>query len=172
MDLLLVLAVLMVAGVVAPVAYARWRLHRQIRIRPSTRSAAPTWWLVSTVGPAQLHRRLRRCASAARAAGTGADPSLAAMAEEAESHAVELERPLLVAARLGRAGRAEQRELDAQVRELEAFVARLAVVVRRRPAAEEPSAAVHELEARLDALEAAHDELSAIELRAGLRSRR
>lgn len=94
------------------------------------------------------------------------------MAEEAENHAVELERPLMVAARLGRAGRAEQRRIDAQIKELEGFVARLAVVVQRRPASQEPDGAVRDLEARLDALEAAHDELSAIEARAGLRIHR
>jgi hypothetical protein len=94
------------------------------------------------------------------------------MAREAEEHAVALETPLLVAARLGRAGRDELRSIEGQIRELEAFVARLAVVARRTPGAVERRGAVRELESRLDALEAAHEELDAIEARAGLRQQR
>jgi hypothetical protein len=140
-----------------------------MRIQPSIRSSAPSWWLVSTVGPAQLHRRLRRAASAARAAAATGDPTLAAMAREAQEHAVALETPLLVAARLGRAGRAEMRAISDQIDELEAFVARLAVVVRRGTALSfGATSAVGELQSRLDALEAAYGELAAIEASAGL----
>jgi hypothetical protein len=124
---------------------------------------------VSTIGPAQLHRRLRRAASAAAAAAATGDLTLAAMAREAQQQAVALETPLLVAARLGRAGRGEMRAIGRQIDELEAFVARLAVIVRRGLTTSfGADRAVPELEARLDALEAAHAELSAIEASAGL----
>jgi hypothetical protein len=168
-EVLLVVGAVTGMVVVAPLGYTRWRIRKQIRIQPATRSNAPSWWLVSTVKPAQMHRRLRRAASAARAAASTGDPTLASMAHEAEEHAVALETPLLVAARLGRAGRSEMHAIGKQIDELEAFVARLAVIVRRgRTISFGANSAVGELEARLDALEAAHAELAAIEERVGL----
>jgi hypothetical protein len=133
---------------------------------------APTWWLVSTVSPARVHRRLRRTAAAARAAGRTTDPTIREMAHEAEDHAVALEAPLLVAARLGRPGARELRAVTEQTAELEAFVARLANLVRQSSMMPVGRATVHQLQARLDALETAHAELDAIEARAGLQNDR
>ena len=159
---------LVVVAVILPPAYVHWRVRRQMRIRPGTRTNAPTWWLVSTVGPARLHRRLRRAAAGTRAAADASDPAIREMAHEAEHHALALEAPLLVAARLGRAGSAELRALSEQTTELEAFVARLANVVRQSATAPVGRRSVQQLQGRLDALEAAHAELDALEARAGL----
>ena len=90
------------------------------------------------------------------------------MALQAEEHAVSLERPLLVVARLGRPGASELRALSEQVAELEAFVARLANLVRQQATVPRRGTTVRELQQRLDALEAAHAELAVLEARAGL----
>lgn len=170
MELLLVAVV--VAVLAGPPTYAHWWFRKQLRIRPAVRSGAPTWWLMSTAGPARLHRRLRRAAAAARAAASTDDPTLREMAAEAEAHAASLEQPLLVIARLGRPAGAEQRALAEQVAELEAFVARLANLVRQHASVPRRGDTIRQLQQRLDALEAAHAELAAIEARAGLRAER
>ena len=164
----LVVIAIITAVVVGPPTYAHWWFRKQVRIRPGARSAAPTWWLMSTATPARLHRRLRRAAAAARTAGHTDDPTLREMARQAEDHAVSLERPLLVVARLGRPGASELRGLSEQVAELEAFVARLANLVRQQATVPHRGSTVRELQQRLDALEAAHAELAVLEARAGL----
>jgi len=164
----LVVIAIITAVVAGPPTYAHWWFRKQVRIRPGVRSAAPTWWLMSSAAPARLHRRLRRAAAAARTAGRTDDPTLREMALQAEEHAASLERPLLVVARLGRPGATEQRALGEQVTELESFVARLANIVRQQATIPRRGNTVRELQQRLDALEAAHAELAAIEARAGL----
>lgn len=170
MELLVVAIV--IAVVAGPPTYAHWWFRKQLRIRPAVRSAAPTWWLMSTTSTARLHRRLRRAAAAARTAGVTDDPTLREMALEAETHAVSLEQPLLVIARLGRPAGREQRALAEQVAELEAFVARLANLSRQHASVPRRGDTIRQLQQRLDALEAAHAELAAIEARAGLQAER
>ncbi len=147
--------------------YARWRLRKQLRVRPSTRSTAPTAWLVSTTEPARLHRRLRKAASAARLAGARGDASIAALAREVEDHAVALETHLVLLSRLWRRERESRRQLVAQVAQLEQLTARLATsaveVSRPRALGAGSADALAELTERIDALDAARRELSALE---------
>ena len=169
-DLFVALVVFGVAGIVCCVAaltYARWRLRKQLRVRPSTRSAAPTSWLVSTSEPARLHRRLRKAATAARLAGARGGATIAALAAEIEDHAVALETHLVMLSRLWRRERQARRQLVAQIAQLEQLTIRLtasAVEVNRPRAlgAGSPDA-LAELTERIDALDAARAELTVLE---------
>ncbi len=149
------------------VAYARWRLRKQLRLRPSTRSVAPTAWLVSTSEPARLHRRLRRATGVARLAAARGDATIAGLASEIEDHAVALETHLVMLSRLWKRERTARRQLVEQVGQLEKLAARLSVsaVDASRPrslTAGSPDA-LAELNERLDALDAARRELAALE---------
>jgi hypothetical protein len=155
------------AVVAGGVTYARWRLRRQLRVRPSTRSAAPTSWLVSTSEPARLHRRLRKAASAARLAGTRGDATIAALAAEIEDHAVALEAHLVMLSRTWRREPAARIQVAAQITQVEQLSSRLtasAVEVTRPSAlgAGSPDS-LADLGDRLDALDAARAELATLE---------
>jgi DNA-binding helix-hairpin-helix protein with protein kinase domain len=152
---------------IGAVAYARWRLRRQLRVRPSTRSVAPTSWLVSTSEPARLHRRLRKAAAVARTAGARGDTTIASLAAEIEDLAVALETHLVLLSRLWRQERGARAQLVAQVKQLEQLSARLTVsaVEGSRPrslSAGSPDA-LAELTERIDALDAARKELAQLE---------
>lgn len=147
---LLVASAVFVAMFVGALFYARHRLKRQLRLRPSTPSKAPTSWLVSTGESARLHRRLRRATAAARAMPGAGSSTLAPLVTEIEEHAIVLEAHLVAAYRLKGRGRSTRRAVAAL------------------PGA--PADRLAEVTERLDALEAARAELDAIEVRAGLRS--
>jgi DNA-binding helix-hairpin-helix protein with protein kinase domain len=149
------------------VLYTRWRLRKQLRVRPSTRSGAPTNWLVSMSEPARLHRRLRKAATTARAAGARGGATIADLANEIEDHAVALETHLVLLSRMWRRERHARAQLVAQITQLEQLTIRLtasAVEVNRPRAlgAGSPNA-LAELTERIDALDAARQELTAIE---------
>ena len=164
---LLVVGLASAALFVAAIAYARWRIRKQLRMRPSTRSLAPTYWLVSTSEPARLHRRLRRASAVARAAGERGDTTIAELADEVQEHAVALEHHLVVLSRLWRRERDARKELVSQVAQLEHLSARLTVsavdVSRPRALTAGSPDALAELTERIDALDAARQELTAIE---------
>jgi hypothetical protein len=148
-------------------SYARWRIRKQLRIRPSTRSIAPTYWLVSTSEPARLHRRLRRAASVARAAGERGDATIAELADEVQTHAVALEHHLVLLNRVWRRERETRKEVIAQVAQVEHLSARLTVsaveVTRPRALTAGSPDALALLTERIDALDAARKELTALE---------
>src|SRR4051812_27657518 len=123
--LLLVTGSLAVAAVVGAATYARWRLRKQLRMRPHTRSVAPTSWLVSTSEPARLHRRLRRATSVARAAAARGDATIAGLTSELEDHAVALETHLVMLQRVWRRERDARHQVRAQTAQLEQLAARL-----------------------------------------------
>jgi len=164
---LLVIGVASTALFVGAIAYARWRIRRQLRVRPTTRSLAPTHWLVSTSEPARLHRRLRKAAAVARAAGERGDDTIAQLADEVQDHAVALERHLVLLSRLWRRERTARKELVAQVAQLEHLSARLTVsaveVTRPRALTAGSPDALVQLTERIDALDAARKELTALE---------
>ena len=169
-DLFVALAVMglgSIALLVGAIAYARWRIRRQLRVRPSTRSLAPTAWLVSTSEPARLHRRLRKASAVARAAGERGDETIASLAEEVQDHAVALEHHLVLLSRLWRRERDARKELVAQVAQLEHLSARLTVsaveVTRPRALTAGSPDALAQLTERIDALDAARKELTALE---------
>lgn len=169
-DLLVALVIVSVAGLVlfaGAVTYGRWRLRKQLRIRPSTRSAAPTYWLVSTSEPARLHRRLRKAAAAARLAGARGGVTIASLAGEIEDHAVALEVHLLMLSRLWRREPEARRHLGEQIVQLEQLTARLAAsavdVNRPRALGAGSPDALAALTERIDALDAAREELSTLE---------
>ena len=169
-DLFVALVVFGAAGFacfVGALTYARWRLRKQLRVRPSTRSAAPTSWLVSTSEPARLHRRLRRAAATARVAGGRGDATIKALADEIEDHAVALETHLLILSRLWRRERQARKQLVAQIAQLEVLTTRVATsaveVNRPRALGAGSSDALAELTERIDALDAARQELTALE---------
>jgi hypothetical protein len=169
-DLFVALVVFGVAGIVcfmAAVTYARWRLRKQLRVRPSTRSAAPTSWLVSTSEPARLHRRLRKAATTARLAGARGGASIAALAEEIEDHAVALESHLVMLSKLWRRERQAKKQLVAQVAQLEQLAIRLSTsavdVTRPRALGAGSPDALAELTERIEALDAAREELAVLE---------
>jgi hypothetical protein len=149
------------------VIYARWRLRRQLRVRPSTRSAAPTSWLVSTSEPARLHRRLRKAATVARLAGARGDATTASLAADIEDHAVALELHLVMLSRVWRRERASRKQLVAQVVQLELLSGRLAAsaveITRPRALTAGSPDALAELAERIDALDAARQELATLE---------
>ena len=164
---LLVIGGASIALFVSAVVYARWRIRRQLRIKPSTRSLAPTYWLVSTGEPARLHRRLRKAAAVARAAGERGDDTIAELADEVQEHAIALEYHLVLLSRLWRRERDARKELVAQVAQLEHLSARLTVsaveVTRPRALTAGSPDALTELTERIDALDAARKELTALE---------
>jgi hypothetical protein len=170
---MLVVSAVFCCAALAALAYARYRLKRQLRLRPGTPSKAPTSWLVSTGEAARLHRRLRHATAAARATRAVGDATIAPLVAEIEEHAIVLEAHLVVAARMKGRGRATRKAVGAQVTELEAVVARLATSSLRTPTTVAlpgaPTNRLAEVSERLDALEAARAELDAIELEAGLR---
>src|SRR5437870_4645444 len=115
-EVVVALTVLLVSTVllfIFGVTYTRWWLRKQLRIRPSTRSTAPTPWLVSTSEPARLHRRLRKAATTARLAGARGGPTVAEVARELEEHAIALEAHLVMTSRVWRREREVRRQLSA-----------------------------------------------------------
>lgn len=169
-DVLVTLAVIGVASLAlfgAAIVFARWRIRKQLRIRPSTRSIAPTYWLVSTSEPARLHRRLRRAAAVARAAGQRGDTTIAELADEVQEHAIALEHHLVLLSRVWRRERDARKEVTAQVAQVEHLSARLTVsaveVTRPRALTAGSPDALAQLTERIDALDAARQELSALE---------
>jgi hypothetical protein len=169
-DLFVALVVFGIAGIVcfmAAVTYARWRLRKQLRVRPSTRSAAPTSWLVSTSEPARLHRRLRKAAATARLAGARGGASIVALADEIEDHAVALESHLVMLSKLWRRERQAKKQLVAQVAQLEQLAIRLSTsavdVTRPRALGAGSPDALAELTERIEALDAAREELAVLE---------
>ena len=116
-EVVVALTVLLVSTVllfIFGVTYTRWWLRKQLRIRPSTRSTAPTPWLVSTSEPARLHRRLRKAATTARLAGARGGPTVAEVARELEEHAIALEAHLVMTSRVWRREREVRRQLRGQ----------------------------------------------------------
>jgi hypothetical protein len=169
-QIFVALVVLGVAGFVlftGAVMYARWRLRKQLRVRPSTRSAAPTYWLVATSEPARLHRRLRKAAATARLAGARGGATIAGLADEIEDHAVALEMHLVMMSRMWRRERHARKQLVAQVTQVEQLSSRLAstAVEVNRPRALGAGSpdALAALTERIDALDAAREELSVLE---------
>ena len=164
------LVVFGVAGLVCvlgALTYARWRLRKQLRVRPSTRSAAPTSWLVSTSEPARLHRRLRKAAATARLAGARGGATIATLAEEIEDHAVALESHLVMLSRMWRRERQARKQLSVQVTQLEQLAIRLSTsaveVTRSRALGAGSPNALAELTERIEALDAAREELAVLE---------
>jgi len=157
-------SVVLLAGALA---YTRWRLRKQLRMRPTTRSVAPTAWLVSTSEPARIHRRLRRATSIARVAASRGDATIAGLAAEVEDHAVALEVHLVMLSRLWRRERDARRRLVEQVVVLEQLASRLTVsaieVSRPRSLTAGSPDALAELTERIDALDAARTELAHLE---------
>jgi hypothetical protein len=172
---MLVASTVFFVALVAALVYARYRLKRQLRLRPGTPSKAPTSWLFSTSEPARLHRRLRRATAAARATAATGDANIAPLVAEVEEHAIVLESHLVIAARLKGRGRPTRKAVAVQVKELELVVARLATssLQARQTVAltGAPANRLAEVSERLDALEAARAELDAIEIQAGLQAR-
>jgi hypothetical protein len=164
---LVVVGVASLALLVGAFAYARWRVRKQLRVRASSRSAAPTSWLVSTSEPARLHRRLRRATAVARTAAARGDATIAGLAAEIEDHAVALELHLVMLSRLWRRERDARRHLVGQIATLEKLAARLTMsaieVTRPRALTAGSPDALAELNERIDALDAARTELSALE---------
>jgi hypothetical protein len=164
---LTVFAIASLVVFVGAVAYGRWRLRKQLRVRPTTRSAAPTSWLVSTSEPARLHRRLRRATATARLAGSQGDSTIAGLANEVEDHAVALETHLVMLSRLWRRERAARKQLVVQIEQLEQLSARLSAsavdVTRPRALGSGTSDGLAELAERIDTLDAARRELAAVE---------
>lgn len=152
-----VLLALTVAGLVTVAlvvggAFAlRWQLRRANRVHPKVTTAAPTTWLVAPTAPARLHRRLR---TTVRVTAIGPGPAPEAVVE----HAADLDRHLVLAARLPLAQRVpELRRLSAQVDELDRL-ARTATRALAAPVGDDP------LE-RLRLLAEARDEVEAIDAR-------
>ena len=164
---LVVFGVASVAVFAGAVAYTRWRLRKQLRVRPSTPSPAPTSWLVSTSEPARLHRRLRRAAATARLAGERGDATITELATEIGDHAVALEAHLVMLSRMWRRERSARRQIVEQVTQLEQLTVRLtasaAEVSRPRALGAGAPDALAELTERIDALDAARAELLAVE---------
>lgn len=169
-DVLVALAVFGVVSIIlcaGAITYARWRLRKQLRVRPSSASPAPTVWLVSTSEPARLHRRLRKAAAEARAAGARGDATISSLAVEIESHAVAVEGHLVVLHRVWRRERAARKQLAAQVKSIKQLSARLTTsaleLTRQRALGAGSPDALAELSDRIDALDAARAELAALE---------
>ena len=169
-DLFVALVVFGVASIalfVGALTYTRWRLRKQLRVRPSTRSPAPTAWLVSTSEPARLHRRLRKATTAARLAGARGGATIASLADEIEDHAVALETHLVLLSRVWRRERQARGRLIAQIRQVEQLTVRLAAsaveVTRPRALGAGSPDALAELTERIDALDAARQELTVLE---------
>ena len=155
--------------------WIRHRMRRFLRVRPSTRTQAPTGWALSTSEPARLHRRLRRVAASARISGSNGDITTASLAVEVEDEAVRLETCLVALSRVWRTDRDARRHMTAQIAELEHVAVRLATnaAAIARPAALTTGApdGLSELRERLDALDDARRELSSVERQAGVQYR-
>jgi len=169
-EVLVALTVLMLSTIVLflfGVTYTRWWLRKQLRIRPSTRSTAPTTWLAGTSEPARLHRRLRKAAATARLAGVRGGPTVAELATDLENHAIALEAHLVMTSRVWRREREVRRQLTAQVGQVEQLASRLTITSlesgRPRALTSGSPDALAELTERIDALDAARDELVALE---------
>lgn len=147
--------------------YTTWRVRKQLRVRPSVRSVAPTYWLMATTEPARLHRRLRKAATVARAAGERGGPSIAGLADEIQDHAVALEHHLVLLSRVWRRERTARRELVGQIGQLEQLSSRLTIsameINRPRSLSSGSPDALKELTERVDALDAAREELAELE---------
>lgn len=147
--------------------YTTWRVRKQLRVRPSVRSVAPTYWLMSTTEPARLHRRLRRATTVARAAGERGGPTITELADDLQDHAVVLEHHLVLLSRVWRRERAARRELVEQVVLLEQLSSRLTIsameVNRPRALSAGSQNGLKELTERIDALDAAREELAELE---------
>jgi hypothetical protein len=147
--------------------YTTWRVRKQLRVRPSVRSVAPTYWLMSTTEPARLHRRLRRASTVARTAGERGGPTIAELADDLQDHAVALEHHLVLLSRVWRRERNARRDLVGQVVQLEQLSSRLTIsameVTRPRALSAGSPNALAELTERIDTLDAARDELTALE---------
>ena len=147
--------------------YTTWRVRKQLRVRPSVRSVAPTYWLMSTTEPARLHRRLRRAAAVARAAGERGGPTIAELSDEVQDHAVALEHHLVLLSRVWRRERGARRELVGQIVQIEQLSSRLTIsameVNRPRALSSGSPDALKELTERVDALDAAREELAELE---------
>jgi hypothetical protein len=157
---------------VAGLLWIRHRMRRFLRVRPSTRTQAPTGWALSTIEPARLHRRLRRVAASARLSGANGDTTTAALAVQVEDEAVRLETCLVALSRVWRTDRDARRLMTAQITELEHLAVRLATNAASisGPAALTTGApdSLSELRERLDALDDARRELSTVERQAGV----
>jgi hypothetical protein len=153
--------------------WIRHRMRRLLRVRPKTKSPAPTEWLLSTSGPARLHRRLCRAAASARTSGSIGDITTASIAVQVEEEAVRLDICLVALSRVWRTDRDARRQMTAQVTELERLAVRLATnaAAISRPAALTAGGtdSLADLRERLDALDDARTELSTVERQAGLR---
>ena len=147
--------------------YTTWRVRKQLRVRPSVRSVAPTYWLMSTTEPARLHRRLRRAATVARTAGERGGPTIAELADDLQDHAVVLEHHLVLLSRIWRRERGPRRELVEQVAQLEHLSSRLTIsameINRPRALSAGSPDGLKELTERIDSLDAARDELAELE---------
>ncbi len=172
-----VLVALVIAGSVctaiciAAAVWIHWRMRHHLRIRPGTKSMAPTSWVLSTSEPARLQRRLRRIAASARAAGSAGGPATESLARQIEDEAVRLEVSLVALSRIWRSERSARRELAAQVTELERLTVRLATSAAdaSRPALGPGTLnGLDDLRERLDALDEARRELSTVERQTGL----
>ena len=147
--------------------YTTWRVRKQLRVRPSVRSVAPTYWLMSTTEPARLHRRLRKAAATARAAGERGGPTIAGLSEEIQDHAVALEHHLVLLSRVWRRERGARRELTGQIVQIEQLSSRLTIsameINRPRALSAGSPDALKELTERVDALDEAREELAELE---------
>jgi hypothetical protein len=173
-----VLVALLIAGAVTcamcigAVLWIRWRMKRYLRVRPTTRSPAPTGWVLSTSEPARLHRRLRRVAASARVTAANGSPTTTSLAVQIEDEAVRLESCLVALSRIWRTERKARRDLTAQITELEHLTVRVATTsaTTSRPIALSSGSvdSLSEIRDRLDALDEARRELSTVERQAGL----
>jgi len=147
--------------------YTTWRVRKQLRVRPSVRSVAPTYWLMATTEPARLHRRLRRASATARTAGERGGPTIAELADELQDHAVALEHHLVLLSRVWRRERTARRDLVGQVVQLEQLSSRLTIsameVTRPRALSAGSPNLLNELTERIDALDQAREELTELE---------
>jgi hypothetical protein len=164
---LVVFTVTMVLLCFTAFGYTTWRVRKQLRVRPSVRSVAPTYWLMATTEPARLHRRLRKASTVARAAGERGGPTIAELADDLQDHAVALEHHLVLLSRVWRRERVARREIVDQVAQLEGLSSRLTIsameVSRPRALSSGSPDALAELTERINTLDAAREELTALE---------
>ena len=134
------------------------RLRRRNRVSPAVKTPAPTSWLWSLRLAPRLHRRLRRTTSVARACMVESRDQLglAELVGDLERHACEIDRQLVVVARMPQPQRNRLlRELEAEARQVDALAERI-IRMGRAWAGVEPSArALSPVTERLDALESA-----------------
>jgi hypothetical protein len=170
---LLIVTTVSCAMCVVGLLWIRHRMRRFLRVRPATKSPAPTGWALSTAEPARLHRRLRRVAASARLSGASGDSTTTSLAVQVEDEAVRLEICLVALSRVWRTDRDARRQMAAQIVELEHLAVRLATnaATTSRQAALTSGGIdnLAELRERLDALDDARREVSTVERQAGLR---